>query len=235
MRLARANARATAEAESSRAVNEFLRNDLLAQAAPDNEPDREIKLRTILDRAADSIEGRFAEQPLVEASLRVTLADTYRSLGEYAAARAHRARAQAIFEQQLGARSLPALQAMAALATDLSYSGKNREGAELLERSIGQLQVVLGPEHAETLEALNKLAGMYRRDFQLAKAEEIYSRLLAIHRRQPESEHPKTFDVMNNLGVVFSQQGRFAEAEVLQRETLEHFKRVHGPERVAAH
>ena len=40
-------------------VNAFYNDDLLAQADPENEPDRDITLRTVLERASDRIEGRF--------------------------------------------------------------------------------------------------------------------------------------------------------------------------------
>jgi hypothetical protein len=37
----------------------------------------------LLDRAAKAIEGKFDTQPLTEAALRLTLGDTYRTLGRY--------------------------------------------------------------------------------------------------------------------------------------------------------
>ena len=64
-----------AEAEAL-AVNDFLRNDVLAQAGattqarPDTKPDPDLKVRTALDRAAARISERFAAQPLLEASIR---------------------------------------------------------------------------------------------------------------------------------------------------------------------
>jgi len=61
--------RATTEAAISRAVNDFLQKDLLGQADVDNQagpgqkPDPDIKVRTLLDRAAAAIGGKFAAQP----------------------------------------------------------------------------------------------------------------------------------------------------------------------------
>jgi len=63
-------ARANAESAAARAVNEFLENDLLAQASagqqakPGITPDPDLKVRTALDRAASRISGRFSKQPL---------------------------------------------------------------------------------------------------------------------------------------------------------------------------
>ena len=60
-RVAQERDRANQEAEIARAVNEFLQNDLLAQASatqqarPDITPDPDLKVRTALDRAAAPI------------------------------------------------------------------------------------------------------------------------------------------------------------------------------------
>ena len=70
--------------QTSEAVNDFLRNDLLAytsahaQAAPSVPPDPDVKVRTALDRAAARISGKFAAQPLVEAAIRHTIGRTSR-------------------------------------------------------------------------------------------------------------------------------------------------------------
>jgi hypothetical protein len=70
------------EAAIARAVNDFLNYDLLAQATPFNDADREVKLRTVVERAAAKIDGRFRDQPLVEAAIRQTLGNVYNSLGK---------------------------------------------------------------------------------------------------------------------------------------------------------
>ena len=68
--------RADSESAIAKAVNEFLQQDLLAQASasaqasPDTKPDPDLKVRTALDRAATRIAGKFDAQPAVEASIR---------------------------------------------------------------------------------------------------------------------------------------------------------------------
>ena len=85
-RIALERDRANREAEIAKAVNDFLQNDLLAQAGassqarPNTKPDPDLKVRTALDRAAAGIEGKFAAQPLVEASIRHTIGKTYKDL-----------------------------------------------------------------------------------------------------------------------------------------------------------
>ena len=85
-RLAQERDRANREAETAQAVNDFLQNDLLAQAGASaqarssTKPDPDLKVRTALDRAAARIEGKFQAQPLVEASIRLTIGKTYKDL-----------------------------------------------------------------------------------------------------------------------------------------------------------
>ena len=83
LRAQRAEQRATQEAAISKAVNDFLNEDLLSQASPDKGPNPNITLREVLDRAAEKVVTAFRDQPLVEAAVRETLAKTYLSLGSY--------------------------------------------------------------------------------------------------------------------------------------------------------
>ena len=82
-------ARANAESATSRAISDFLQNDLLAQASaanqsrPSTKPDPDLKVRTALDRAAAQIAGRFDRQPEVEAAIRHTIGQTYMDLALY--------------------------------------------------------------------------------------------------------------------------------------------------------
>ena len=79
--------RASRAEQLARAVNEFLQSDLLSQAGASAQarggikPDPHLEVRTVLDRAAARIEGKFRKQPLVEASIRQTIGIAYMDLG----------------------------------------------------------------------------------------------------------------------------------------------------------
>ena len=59
------------------------------QAGPTTRPDPDHKVRTALDRAAEKIGKRFADQPIIEASIRHTIGDAYYLLGLYTQALRH--------------------------------------------------------------------------------------------------------------------------------------------------
>ncbi|MFO0845218.1 MAG: serine/threonine-protein kinase [Gemmataceae bacterium] len=82
-----AEERAKDEAAIAYAVNEFLQNDLLGEAAPDKNPrDKKVTVEEVLGRASARIAGKFGKQPRVEAVIRRTIGATYRKLGDYSAA-----------------------------------------------------------------------------------------------------------------------------------------------------
>jgi serine/threonine protein kinase len=87
----RARAEEAHQRAVAQAVGDFLQDDLLGQADIANQPllagpakrNRAITVRELLDRAATEIDGKFREQPEVEAAVRLTIGATYRALGEY--------------------------------------------------------------------------------------------------------------------------------------------------------
>jgi eukaryotic-like serine/threonine-protein kinase len=87
-----AEVRAEREAATSKAISDFLQKDLLGQASartqarPGTRPERDLTVRTAIDRATARITNNFAKQPLVEASIRQTIGNTYLDLGLYAEA-----------------------------------------------------------------------------------------------------------------------------------------------------
>ena len=233
VRATRAEKRAATEAAISRAESEFLQNDLLAQASPEQQPDRDLKLRTVLDRAAKKIDGRFPDQPLVEAALRLTLATTYESLGEYDLEQPHLERALALRRAALGPDDPRTLRVMSALTLDLQHRAQYRE-AEAMGSETWRLQkAALGPEHPDTLESANTLALVYHYAGKYAPAAALFEQTLAARRRVLGPEHPDTLETTSCLSVVLRIQGELTRAESLQRSVVEVRQRTPGPEHPA--
>jgi eukaryotic-like serine/threonine-protein kinase len=95
--------RARREAAVSKAISDFLRNDLLGQADPSNQArghlDPNLTVRAALDRAAHAMDGKFPHQPSVEAALRETMGQSYFGLGQYKSAQVPSQRAAEIYER----------------------------------------------------------------------------------------------------------------------------------------
>ncbi len=76
------------------AVSAFLLNDLIGQVDVANQSgdggrDPDVKVVTLLGRAARQVEAKFADQPLTEAAIHLTLGNAYMALGRYSESQPH--------------------------------------------------------------------------------------------------------------------------------------------------
>jgi tetratricopeptide (TPR) repeat protein/tRNA A-37 threonylcarbamoyl transferase component Bud32 len=232
----RAGIRANRETAVAEAVNEFLQNDLLAQAGasaqsgPSTKPDPDLKVRTALDRAAERIEGKFAKQPEVEASIRDTMGLTYMDLGLYPEARKQLERALELRRRALGAEDAKTLETMSRLGRVAAQQGRYAE-AELLEsRAFEAQRRRLGPEHPDTLTYAYNLAAVYQNEGKPAPAEALFAETLDIQKRVLGPEHPATLNSMDGLASEYIAENKYAQSEALLIQTLEIQKRTLGPE-----
>ncbi|HEV2381942.1 MAG TPA: tetratricopeptide repeat protein [Terriglobia bacterium] len=232
----RQSIRANRQAAVAQAVNNFLQNDLLAQASaanqvgPDSKPDPDLKVRTVLDRAAQRISGKFDQQPEVEAAIRGTMGQTYDDLGLYPEARKQLERALDLQRQALGAKNPETLKTMSRLGALACFQGKFSEAEGLLGQAVAIQRRVLGSEHPDTLYSMNNLANVYAEEGKHAQAEALYSQNLEIARRVMGPEDRYTLGYMGNLAGVYRRRGKYAQAEALYSQTLEIQRRVLGPE-----
>ncbi len=228
----RQSLRANREAAVAQAVNDFLQNDLLGQASAyrQSKPDPDIKVRTVLDRAAQRIEGKFPKQPGVEAGIRATMGEAYIGLGQYPEARTQLERALELDRGTLGEKDPKTLKTMSRLGHIARLQGKYPEAEALLSQTVEIQRRVLGPEGSETLSSMNNLAGVYWAEGKYAQAEALLSQVLAARRRVLGPEHPETVGSMHNLAIVYEEEGKYPQAEALASETLEIQRRLLGPE-----
>jgi serine/threonine protein kinase len=232
----RQSLRANREAAVAEAVSNFLRNDVLAQASastqasPSTKPDPDLKVRTALDRAAERINGKFDQQPEVEAAIRDTIGQTYQDLGVYPEARTQLERAHDLYQRTLG----PENQKTLATGRNLGYlsvvQGRAADGESILTKIVATQRRVLGPENPETLASMGNLAVAYSQQGQFAKAEALGAELLAIQRRVLGPENPSTVKNMHNLALTYSDESKYEQAEKLDKEVIEIRRRTIGAE-----
>jgi eukaryotic-like serine/threonine-protein kinase len=232
----RQSLRANREAAMADAVNDFLQNDLLAQAGASAQseqnfkPDPHLEVRTALDRAALRIEGKFAKQPEVEASIRDTIGWAYVDLGLYPDARKQLERALELRQLVLGAEEVKTLETMTRLGVVALQEGKYAEAEALDSRALVAQRRVLGAENPDTLASMNNLAWVYGDEDKQALAEPLITQAVEIRKRKLGPEHPQTLASMMNLFLIYNDEGKYAQAETLGVETLKIAKRVMGSE-----
>jgi len=218
------------QAKVSQAVSDFLRDDLLSSVDPYVTQGREVSVRSFLDAASQKLEGKFLAEPLVEASIRHTLGNTYRNIGEFDKAQMHLELAQKIRLDQLGEQHAETLSTMDGLARVYWRQGRYDQAQSLFTRTVEGRRQTLGPEHAETLFSMNGLAVLYFSQGRYNEAESLYEKMLEINRKLLGEEDVATLLFMGNLATVYRFQGRYDEAEPLYEKAVEHERRLLGAE-----
>src|SRR5262249_37689818 len=119
-----AKAKAAAQAEL---INKFL-TDFVSAAAPDETARaKEVRAEVLFRKAYQKIsnEPRFTEDPEVEASLRLTIGDTFFKLGDLVEAETNLRKAMELRRSVLGSDNLDTLAAQEKLA-DFLNRGQHR-------------------------------------------------------------------------------------------------------------
>src|SRR5262245_21058547 len=219
--------RADEERAIAAAVPEFLQNDLwsqadpAAQAGPDRAPDPDVRLRTVLDRAAAAIDKKFPDKPLIEAAIRHTLGKTYFSLGEYPVARRNLDRALEIRRNRLGNEHRDTLAVLQNMAWLERLNGDIAR-AEAIFTEILQIQKrTLGETHPSTVNTLIAVAGMLRDLGEFDRAEPLFIEAVNLTRTAPGLDPAVPLTAINGLGALYSYRKEYAKAEPLIREALE--------------
>jgi non-specific serine/threonine protein kinase/serine/threonine-protein kinase len=236
VRARRAEQAALAAEQTAKAINDFLQNDLLAQASanqqarPDANPDPDLKVRTALDKAAMRIEGKFTGQPLVEASIRMTMGTTYRQLGLFAEAQRQLERALELRRHTLGERHVDTLASMDDLGDLYRLQGEYAQAEPLLIQASELGHDLMGEENPLNLDILDSLGTVYLYEGKLVQAEPLLTRVVQIRARVLGEDHPDTLISKNNLALLVYRRGKYPDAERLLVAALESRRRVMGAE-----
>ncbi len=225
--------RADAEAETAKAINDFLQNNLLAQASAfgqTGKPDPDMKVRTALDRAAADVQKSFAGRPKVEAAIERTIGLTYKRLSLYPEAQQHLGRSLELSRATFGREAPESLAAAETLGETLRSAGKYPEAEALLRDTVAAYERRHAPPNEDSLEAAVNLGTVYMAEGKYPAAEPILTVAVADAQRYLKPDHRITVDAMNVLARVDFVRGRLPEAEKLLRELIATQTRVLGGE-----
>jgi serine/threonine protein kinase len=222
--------RAEKQAAVAKAVSDFLQNDFMKQADRWRNPDRDIKLRTVLDRASTKVVERFPDQPIVQATLHQTLGETYLELGELEAAEQHLAPAIKLRNQALGPENPDTLQSLAVFGRLHALRGMYSEAERELEHVTASYQRLFGTDDSRTLRTTRALGENYLAWDRTDKADLIFRELLPGATQVFGADHPETLFVRADLSRVYLDSRRYFDAAAAQEELLTQCRRLLGPE-----
>jgi eukaryotic-like serine/threonine-protein kinase len=224
IRATEAERRSQVEAETSRAVNEFLA-DILSQTNSDKQPrldvwvNGNIKVRTALDIAAEGIGERFRGRPLVEAGIRLAIGDAYREFGAFDQARPHLERALALRSRELGERDPQTLIAKYRLGL-LLVEDKPDEAEPLLVSAMEGLRDAKGLAAPEALIAMQGVGALRVKKGDHDRGRELLSRAVEGLRAASGPDHIQTFKAVYDLAMAFQAQEQPEQAKQLLKESI---------------
>lgn len=210
--------RAEREAATTRAVNAFLNDDLLAAANPYSNREPDLRVREVLDRASATVGERFAGRPAEEAAIRTTLGRTYAGIGDHAQTRRQLSRALELVAAADGVNSAGALQLRRALA-DNDVEDTHYDDADTAYAALAADIVVAhgaDSDEAMALEAARARLDVRRGYFEAA-AKAIEGALPRWRARFGASSDA-VLDATADLGQAYRNMARFDEAEAKARE-----------------
>ena len=219
-----ARAEADQSAAEANAVLDFMVNGVLGSASPSRSKGESLTVLQALERADKMVEGRFTEQPRVEAAVRMALASVYSELAEYEKSEGHAARALALREAIFGPEHEATLDAMQTLGWSYYQQGKHDKqarGETLYRKMLEICRRTRGDEDDLTLTAMNGLAAILGRLNRPVEAVELQEKILEVRRKQRGPSDPEPLNAINNLAAAFISIGRLKEAEPLLRELVE--------------
>ncbi len=222
--------------EITAAVTEFLQSDLLGQAGSNAQADHKFKhdptltIRDALDRAAAAVSDKFKDRPELEASIRQTLGNAYREVGQYQKAVTQLRRSADIRKVKLGADHPDTLATLDNLALAYIATGQATEAVALTEQVRDARMKHLGPDHPGTLAALNSLGVAYLAAGKKTEAIALFERVHDARVSMLGPDQPETLTTLENLAVAYIATGKANEAIALIEQVRDAQVKDLGPD-----
>jgi serine/threonine protein kinase len=211
---------AEAAEKKARAVNDFLIQEMIGAADPEEARGRKVTVEEVLDKAADKVGGAFAEQPEVEASVRVAIGLAYNDLGLYGKAEPHLRRCLELRQRVLGPEHRDTLQAVIELGDVLGYLNRLPEAEVLFRDALNVARRVLGDDDKTTTVLLHQYAWILGDEGRLPEAVELNRQCLEAQLRVLGPGDEETVTTMGNLTDDLTLLGQWSEAEQIASERL---------------
>ncbi len=166
-------------------------------------PDPNLTIRDALDRAAAAVGDKFKDRPELEASIRRTVGDAYRELGDNEKAIAQLRQSADICKDKLGRDHPATLLTLHNLGLAYKYAGKTTEAIALFEQVRDAQVKKLGPEHPDTLGTLDRLSGVYQEAGKTTEAIALLEQVRHACVKKLGPNHPSTLMALRDVGLMY--------------------------------
>ncbi len=217
----------------ARAVLKFFQDKVLAAPRPKGQEGglhKDATIREALDRAEPEIARAFADQPLVEASIRNTLGVSYWYLGALDLAQRQQERALALRRQELGPDDPDTIGILNDLGIILHSRGKYPEAQKLFAEAWEGKCRTLGREDPVTLRSANNLSAIMAEQGLFEEALPLAEETWDIRKRVEGPNSVFTLRSAYNVAIMRRHLGRADEARALLEQTLQTLQTAFSPD-----
>ena len=219
----RAGKSAIQQTRIAEAVNRFLNEDILTQGDPETQF-KDVTLDSVLTRASKRIDGRFDNEPLVEAAIHETLGRVFLNSTDFEKATFHLDRALELRGPLLAADSEAILETEF-LRARLHMRHSEYEAAKIL---VDKLLASFGSKSGfkRTLKDDIRLikAQLHSRAKQHLEALKILEDVLEYREGKLGSSHPDTLKVIVQQVAAYGSYGESEKSEALATRTLDQIR-----------
>jgi len=212
------NERIRLEAAKATQIKVFL-EDTLGSVQP-AAAGHETTVHEVLDEAVHWVEIALADQPEVEASLRTTIGNSYRSLGALAKAEAQLQQALQLRRDHSGDESLEVAESLNSIGLLRRDQQQFDEAERLYREALNLRRELLGTGHIGLTSSLMNLGGLMLDRGRHDDANDLFREALAIRRRVRGSGHPDVAMCLYRLAQVADSAGDTVEAIELHQQAL---------------
>jgi serine/threonine protein kinase/tetratricopeptide (TPR) repeat protein len=182
----------------------------------------------ILQRTLQAIDARFADQPLVQARLFESVAESMRALDLRDEALEPQERALKIHRRVLGELRRETIASRVKVGSLYYELQRYEESEPMLRKAVEDARQALGRGDPLTLEAINELGVLLNELDKQAESERCFREVVRSGTTELGEEHQLVITAMGNLGGPIASQGRRAEALEQYRRAYEVRARVYG-------
>ena len=213
---------ARAEAAQSDALNTFLLGML--RAADPTEDGRDVRVASLLDRAAEDADSIFADQPDIEGAVRHTLGVTYRELGLYDEAHDQLQLALRLRTRALGGGHRDVVETQNDLAWLYTLQDDLDTADSLLSAALPAVQALREQDFALSASVLSTLGYIRYRTGDLAGSAEAHLNAVRVHEGATNTDPVELAAALGNVAIVLADQGKLDEAAAQMERQVEVYR-----------
>jgi eukaryotic-like serine/threonine-protein kinase len=216
-----ARASAVEERTASDAVNEFMTQDLLGQAAVNRSGDAtKVTLLEAIERAAEEMGTRLADQPGVEGRVRLAIGGSLKDLSQFPKAKIQLDLAYALLSKALGPQSDSALKAYSELGHLALRTGDFDTAKSYAEQGYRRAVQSLGVQSERAIGFAAQRAILAWQTQDVKNGIDISEATLKLPVLVQHGDDGIKYMILNNLGRLYRLDGRMEDAEKAHQDAI---------------